>query len=54
MGNLRPPPRGSDPLQVLILALALVAAATMGAVLGFAIDFFSGASEQSKSGLPPG
>ena len=48
MANLKPPGRGSDPLHVLAMALALAAAAITGAVLGFAIDFLSGDSHQSE------
>jgi hypothetical protein len=52
MGILRPPPRGSDPLQVLVMAVALVAAAFAGALLGFVIDFFSGPAQQERGGPP--
>lgn len=48
MADLRPPGRGSDPLHVLAMALALVAAAFAGALLGFAIDFVTGSSQHSQ------
>ena len=49
MADLKPPGRGSDPLHVLAMALALVAAAFAGAMLGFAIDYVSGGSQHSES-----
>jgi hypothetical protein len=48
MADLRPPGRGSDPLHVLAIALALVVAAFAGALLGFAIDFVTGSSQHSQ------
>lgn len=50
MSTFRPPGRGNDPLGVLAMALALVAAAIVGAGLGFAIDFLSGGSSHSQTG----
>lgn len=50
MANLRPPSRGNDPLHVLPMVLALIAAAIAGAGLGFAIDFFSGAGHTQANG----
>jgi hypothetical protein len=49
MARLRPPGRGNDPLHVLPMVLALIAAAIVGAGLGFAIDFFSGAGHTQGS-----
>jgi hypothetical protein len=49
MGALRPPSRGPDPLGVLMMAAALVAAAVVGAGLGFALDFL-GVAGHSRSG----
>lgn len=49
MGTLRPPGRNNDPLNVLVMAAALVIAAIAGAGLGFAIDFLSGGSAQTQS-----
>lgn len=48
MGMLRPSGGGNDPLHVLVMALALVAAAIAGAALGFAIDFLSGSSAHGQ------
>jgi len=50
MSPFRPPSRGPDPLGVLAMAAALVAAAVAGAALGFGIDFVSGGSSQSQTG----
>jgi hypothetical protein len=50
MVKLRPPSRGNDPLYVLPIVLALIAAAIAGAGLGFAIDFFSGTGHTQASG----
>jgi hypothetical protein len=49
MARLRPSGGGSDPLNVLAMALALVVAAMVGAGLGFALDFFTGASGQAQA-----
>jgi hypothetical protein len=50
MGALRPPGRGTDPLGVLMMAAALVAAAIAGAALGFAIDFLTSGTNHSEKG----
>jgi hypothetical protein len=49
MAGLRPS-GGGDPLNVLAMALALVVAAIVGAGLGFALDFLTGASGASEAG----
>jgi len=38
---------------VLVMALALVVAAVAGAALGFALDFFTGASGQGQAEAGP-
>ncbi|HEX7712354.1 MAG TPA: hypothetical protein VF418_15590 [Sphingomonadaceae bacterium] len=54
MGTLRPPGRDNDPLNVLVIAAALVVAAIAGAALGFALDFISGGSAHNQSGADKG
>jgi len=38
MTMLGPPNRGNDPLHVFVMAAALVAAAVVGALMGFLLD----------------
>lgn len=45
MSYLGPPNRGNEPLHVWTMMLALVAAAIIGAGLGFVIDLVGGDSE---------
>jgi hypothetical protein len=45
MSYLGPPNRGREPLHIWLIALALVAAAALGAAIGFVIDFGGGAVE---------
>ena len=52
MTFLGPPNRGSDPLHVLTMALALVAAATVGAALGIVIDLASEALQEAPAASP--
>ncbi|HSG33504.1 MAG TPA: hypothetical protein VLA37_03145 [Sphingomonadaceae bacterium] len=44
-----PPNRGNDPLNIWMMAVALVAAAFFGAALGFVIDFSIGEEEQKAA-----
>lgn len=48
MNRLRPPQRGKYPLHVLLMAGALIAAAIVGALVGFAIDFIRGSDEVTE------
>ena len=42
MTILGPPNRGNDPLHVLAMAAGLVAAAVLGAIIGYLIDIGTG------------
>jgi len=46
MSYLGAPNRGNDPLNVWLMAAALVTAAIVGAGIGFLIDLVSGDSEE--------
>lgn len=46
MSYLGAPNRGNDPLNVWLMALALVGAAMVGAGIGFLIDLVSGDEEE--------
>lgn len=49
-----PPKRGNDPLNIWLMAIALVAAAIFGAAMGFVIDFSSGEGQQGAAPVKPG
>ena len=52
MSGFGPPNRSNEPLRILPMAAALVAAAIAGALIGFALDLFNG-NEVSVNGEPP-
>jgi len=52
MNGFGPPNRSGDPLHVLAMAAALVAAAIAGAAIGFVIDLVTG-DEAQDVGVPP-
>jgi membrane protein DedA with SNARE-associated domain len=53
MTYLGAPNRGNDPLNVWLMAIALVAAAFVGAGIGFVIDFIAGDDEQVVTAAEP-
>ena len=53
MDGFGPPNRTNDPLRVLPMAAALVAAAIAGALIGFGLDWFHGKAA-SETGAPAG
>ena len=46
MAILGPPNRGNDPLHIIAMAVALVAAAMLGAAIGFLLDFGTGGTQK--------
>jgi hypothetical protein len=52
MNGFGPPTRSNDPLRILPMAAALVAAAIAGAAIGFVLDLFTG-DEVTQGGEPP-
>ena len=53
MSYLGPPKRGNEPLQVWLMALALVLAAIVGAGIGFVFDF-GGSDEPATASAAEG
>ena len=53
MSYLGAPNRGNDPLNIWLMVLALVAAAVVGAGIGFLIDFINGDDEQVVTAAEP-
>ncbi len=53
MTYLGAPNRGNDPLKVWLMAIALVAAAFVGAGIGFVIDFFTRDTDEVVTAAEP-